>query len=235
MTPCRPPSRAWRAMKTSSSPRAADASSASSSTTSTRAVQLKTTPHHHSHSFALSHTSHAALKHSATSTYYNFSFLRRSSLYHTGRFPSCKGRESASTTVMRALSFNQYLSTFVGWSQLSFLRRLTKPRAVSQSLVDAFSSSRNPACALFASTSHARAPSSPTRSARATREHALLSRCHRAPSSASSPRRRAKTDTLPREDAIDHLHLHLHLRTTRDATRVRSNASSARTSFHTSP
>jgi len=133
-------------MKTSSSPRAADASSASSSTTSTRAVQLKTTPHHHSHSFiALSHTSHAALKHSATSTYYNFSLLRRSSLYHTGRFPSCKGRESASTTVMRALSFNQYLSTFVGWSQLSFLRRSAKPYAVSQSLVDAFSSSRNPA------------------------------------------------------------------------------------------
>ena len=46
---------------------------------------------------------------------------------------------------MRALSFNQYLSTFVGWSQLSFLRRSTKPYAVSQSLVDAFSSSRNPA------------------------------------------------------------------------------------------
>jgi len=46
---------------------------------------------------------------------------------------------------MRALSFNQYLSTFVGWSQLSFLRRSAKPYAVSQSLVDAFSSSRNPA------------------------------------------------------------------------------------------
>ena len=42
-------------------------------------------------------------------------------LYHIGRLPWCVGTESVSTTVMRALSFNQNLSAFVGWSQLSFL------------------------------------------------------------------------------------------------------------------